>query len=147
MQAAAGLGAADHILGQVRDVLGRGGSVGDVINHLTGSGYGGSRQNAGNIGSAQQQTQGGYDAARDNTRTANDELLGRMSNMNDAAYYRGVATGNMQRQADFTNNMAINDQASRAALASDAIRSYDNARSANANFIASLNQAGAGRMY
>lgn len=118
-----------------------------MAEHLLGGGYGNPNQNAQNIGMSQDQTQAGYDAARDNTRSANDRLMVDMAQMSDQRFNRGLQAGNMQRQADFVNNMAINDQASRAALASDAIRSYDNARQANNQFMQTLNQAGTGRMY
>ncbi len=118
-----------------------------IAEHLMGGGYGNSDQNAQNVGFAQGQTQAGYDASRDNTRSANDRLMNDMTQMNDQRFNRGVQTGNMQRQADFTNNMAMSDQQSRSNLAAQAIQSYDNARQANNQFMQTLNQAGAGRMY
>lgn len=125
----------------------KGATIGDVINHVSGGGYGGRNQNGQNVEFAQSQTQPGYDAARDNTRSANDDLMIKMAGMNDTAFYRGKALGDHQRQSDFVNNIATTDQSNRAALAQSAIQSYDNARQANAQFLSTLNNAGMGRAY
>lgn len=134
-------------LPHLQQMMAKGATLGDVVNQVSGGGYGGRNMNVNNTATVQGQTQPGYAEGRDDARNAGNILTDKMLGANDTAFYRNIQAGNAQRQSDFINQSAMADQQARAGLADSAIRSYDNARQANTQFLNTLNQAGAGRMY
>jgi hypothetical protein len=109
-----------------------------VFDQMTGSGYGGANQNAGNVELARQQT--GYDhnqymndiadfanADRQQTQQLTQGQLLFNENLNNA-----------RRQANYMNAMGLGDMQNRAAIANNIVNAYSQARGANANLLASL---------
>lgn len=122
------------------DLARKGIDIKHVADYISGGGYGGTRQNAGNIGAMQGQTD--YNYQQGLAQTANDRLTDQQSNMADRYFYRNESVNNARRQANLINDVAMADQTNRANAAANVLNSYNQARQTNANFLGQLATAG-----
>lgn len=109
-----------------------------ILDQMTGGGYGGANQSAGNVDLARQQT--GYDHNQYMSDLADQANADRQAvhqlSQSDRLFNENL--NNARRQANYMNALGLGDMQNRAAIANNIVNAYGQARAANANLVSSL---------